>query len=104
VLDACASEFRRSPARVLLTPGKPQLAKFELHDKDGAVLFHAFVSMKVLGEMSRGSTAFNVGALFSQILLARRSQVESIKKVESRKRKALRRKPNARRRRQGEES
>jgi len=67
ILKACISEFAEKPARIVVSPGKKAVARFTLLDKDGSLLFNAHISVKIVGDKRKGSVAFNVGALFSQI-------------------------------------
>jgi hypothetical protein len=67
ILDACIDEFSTSPGRVALSPSIKYEAQFTLHDEDGFVLFNAFTTVKILGNMHKGAVVFNLGALFSQI-------------------------------------
>ena len=73
ILDACISEFTESSARIVLSPGKQSSAHFTLSNEAGTVLFNAYASIKIVGEMKKGALVFNVGALFSQIHATRRS-------------------------------
>jgi hypothetical protein len=67
IFDACIEEFSKSPGRVALSPGTKFEAQFTLHDENGLVLFNAFTTVKILGNMHKGAVVFNLGALFSQI-------------------------------------
>lgn len=73
VFDACISEFTERPARVGVSPGKKTTVHFTLLDKYGTLLFDAYTSVKIVGDMKKGAIVFNVGALFSQINATRRS-------------------------------
>jgi hypothetical protein len=67
VFTSCVAEFAQSPARVQLAPGKKTSAEFSLQRPDGTLLFNAFLTVKIVGEMHKGVVVFNVGALFAQI-------------------------------------
>jgi len=72
LIKACIAEFAEKPARVVVSPGKKTVSHFTLLDKDGLLLFDANVTVKIVGDKRRGSVAFNVGALFSQMDVSRR--------------------------------
>ena len=67
IFSACLDEFSKNPARITLSPGNPSTAHFTLHHEDGSLIFDAYLTVKILGEMHRGTVVFNVGALFSQV-------------------------------------
>jgi hypothetical protein len=73
ILGACISEFKERPAHVVVAPGKKSTATFTLLDQNGSLLFSALSSVKLVGDMRKGAVEFNVGALFSQIDVVRRS-------------------------------
>ncbi|MEW5987692.1 MAG: toll/interleukin-1 receptor domain-containing protein [Chloroflexota bacterium] len=67
ILDACISEFTERPGKVVVSPGKRTTAHFTLVDEAGTLIFDAYTSIKIVGDMKRGAITFNVGAIFSQI-------------------------------------
>lgn len=73
ILDACVAAFEKDRARVRLAPGTVRRAHFTLADEAGQVLFDAYSSLRIIGEMKKGAIVFNLGALFSQIASTRRS-------------------------------
>lgn len=73
ILKTCVDEFSEKPARTVVSPGKKNVANFTLHNDKGSVLFQAYSTVKIVGNMHKGAVLFNIGALFSQIDSTRHS-------------------------------
>lgn len=67
VLKTCAEDFAARPSRILLKARDAQTARFTIGDAAGVVCFNVESRVKRLGDASRGTLLFNVGALFGQI-------------------------------------
>ena len=67
VLKACAQEFAVNPARVTVTTKDAKRAQFFIQDGEGLARIDVDVRIKWLGNASRDTLLFNVGALFGQI-------------------------------------
>lgn len=67
ILKACAEEFAVRPARVTVKRIDATKGRFEIQDTEGVPCFEVEVRIKLLGNTSRETVLFNVGALFAQI-------------------------------------